>query len=813
MYKLRAELRAHGADVRGVAASKNGVIATASRDKTAALWDPDTLEPRTVLRGHGHFVNDVAFVNPDRLVTASSDKTLRLWDVKSGECTSVLEGHEEAVCGVSVLPSTDGGKIISASWDKTARVWDTQTGACLKVLSGHEAAVWGACGLPDGRLITVAADKSIRIWNADGSQSVALPAAHTDVVRGVMPGPKGGFITVANDSAMIYWSDQAPSFAESTRLSDLHDGSYIYSVDGLEMDIGKWTFVTGGEDNAVRVIDAELTSGTKISCTQTVMHPGTVWSACMCPGGDFVSACSDGVARIFTKDPAGVAEQDVLSSFEKAVSERQVNTKVIGGVDVSKLPEAEAALAIPGKKDGENKIVKTASGKADVYMWSAAEAKWSKVGEVVDNPSGGGAGGGAINGKSYDFVFEVEIGEGGKKEKLGYNRGENSYFAAQRFIDENELSQEFLDQIAQFIEQQVPADALRPQGAGPSDPLTGGARYVPGGGVGGAPSGAGGDPLTGGSRYVPGGGAMPTNAGGADPLTGGSRYVPGGSGSMSSKLPPPRKLIPHRDGVVLYKSTDQLEKIQLKLSDMNTEFAKAGSDIALNQDEAQVFGGSLLPKLKARGGAVAVLGDEDCRVVEKLLKWPTSHAFPVLDVARLVISFPSGCGYFFGTKNGEVLGDILRHMSSAEATAPVYIMGCRFLCNMFGNRVSGSKVLSEIEAILGATKGASKSSNRRARETYASLVINYAVMLHDGTAKADERAPVMETIVKLVTGGEKDEEVLYRLMVALGTLLCDDMDSARKGVELGAAQAASDAAAISARLQQIAMEIATIIAS
>lgn len=810
MYKLRAELRTHGADVRGVAASPEGVIATASRDNTVALWDRDAVEPRIILRGHDHFVNDVAFVG-GKLVTASSDKTLRVWDVKSGDCTSVLRGHEAPICAVAVLPVIDGEKIISASWDKTARVWDLQSGTCVKILGGHEAAVWGVSGFADGRLITVAADKTVRVWAPDGSEGIKLPSAHSDVVRDVIVGPKGGFVTVANDSAMIYWTDNDGSFSESRRLSDLHDGSYIYSIDGLEMEPGKWTFVSGGEDNSVRVVEADLTSSTNIECTQTVMHPGTVWSACLCPGGDFVSACSDGVARVFTRDPAAVAEADVLSTFEKAVSERQVNTKVIGGVDVTKLPEAEEALAAPGKKDGENKIVKTATGTAEVYMWSAAEGKWSKVGEVVDNPAGGG-GGGSISGKSYDFVFEVEVGEGGKKEKLGYNRGENPYFAAQRFIDDNELTPEFLDQIAQFIEQQVPADALRSQNAGPSDPLTGGSRYVPGGQA--ASTASGGDPLTGGSRYIPGGGGLARTAGaGGDPLTGGSRYIPGGSGIPPGKLPPPRKLIPHRDGVVLYKSTDQLEKIQAKLSEFNTEFATAGSDFALNQAEASVFGSSLLPKLKTRGGAVAILDDNDCAVVEKLLKWPTARVFPVFDVARLVISFPSGSAYFFGSRNGEALRDVLNHISSAEATAPVYIMSCRFLCNMFGNRVSGSKVLSEYETILSATEGASKSSNRRARETFASLMINYAVMMHDGQAKADERVAVLQRIVNLISGGEKDEEVLYRLMIAMGTLLCDDPESAQKGVELGVAQAAADVASVSARLQQIAMEIATIIAS
>eukprot|EP00177_Eucheuma_denticulatum_P007050 GFKZ01012830.1.p1 GENE.GFKZ01012830.1~~GFKZ01012830.1.p1 ORF type:complete len:860 (+),score=128.80 GFKZ01012830.1:155-2581(+) len=808
MYKLRAELRAHSADVRGVAASPDGVIATASRDNTIIIWDTNSIEPVHILRDHQHFVNDLIFHTRSILVSASADKTLRIWDTNTGQCINILKGHQASVCAVANMSE---GRVASASWDGTVRVWNVEKAVCDAVLGGHDGAVWGVASFPDGRIVTAGADKTVRIWNHSHTESAVLSGVHTDVIRAVVVGVKGGFVTVANDSTMVHWEDRGTGFMEGKKLMDLHDASYIYSLDAAQLNVGTWTLVSGGEDNAVRVVEMDFNDVTQMACVQTIMHPGTVWSACLCPGGDLVSACSDGVARVFTKDPEVMADPDVVAAFEKSVAERQVNTKVIGGVDVNKLPEAEAALAVPGKKDGENKIVKTAGGAAEVYMWSAAEARWSKVGEVVDNPSGvAGAGGGSIDGKTYDFVFEVEVGEGGRKEKLGFNRGENPYLAAQRFIDDNELSQEFLDQIAQFIEQQVPKDALVSQNSAASDPLTGGSRYVPSGG-----SGSGrtnGDPLTGGSRYIPGNAAQPGATGG-DPLTGASRYVPGGSSAPPNKLPPPRKLIPHKNGVVLYKSSDQLPKIQSKLSEFNAEFARAGSPFALSVEEAGVFGRSLIPKLSARGDAVVLLDDAECEVVGKLLKWPTSHAFPALDIARLVVSIPSGCAFFFGKENGAALGDVLRHLENPDAAASVYIMGCRFLCNMFGNRVSGTVAQKEVQQILGSCAGASRSANRRARETFASVVINYAVSLHDGKASVEERKMVMKRAIEVLEGGEQDEEVVYRMMLAIGTLMCGGDEFGTMGMEMGAVGAAAKAAPVSARVQQVALDIATIIAT
>ena len=56
------------------------LLATASADKTARLWDPDTGEQLRTLTGHTDWVFGVAFSPDGRLLaTASADKTAWLW--------------------------------------------------------------------------------------------------------------------------------------------------------------------------------------------------------------------------------------------------------------------------------------------------------------------------------------------------------------------------------------------------------------------------------------------------------------------------------------------------------------------------------------------------------------------------------------------------------------------------------------------------------------------------------------------------------------------------------------------------------------
>lgn len=76
--------------------------------------------------------------------------------------------------------------------------------------------------------------------------------------------------------------------------------------------------------------------------------------------------------------------------------------------------------------------------------------------------------------QEYDYVFNVDIEDGKPPLKLPYNTAEDPWFAAQRFLDDNELSQMFLDQVAGFIQKNTEGVTI---GEAPqekvSDPLTG----------------------------------------------------------------------------------------------------------------------------------------------------------------------------------------------------------------------------------------------------------------------------------------------------------------------------------------------------
>ena len=75
------------------------------------------------LTGHTSAIAGVAFSPDGRLLaTASSDGTARVWDPATGEHMRTLTGHTSAIYGVAFSP--DGRLLATASWDETTRVWD-----------------------------------------------------------------------------------------------------------------------------------------------------------------------------------------------------------------------------------------------------------------------------------------------------------------------------------------------------------------------------------------------------------------------------------------------------------------------------------------------------------------------------------------------------------------------------------------------------------------------------------------------------------------------------------------------------------------
>jgi DNA-binding SARP family transcriptional activator len=146
------------------------LVATASRDGTARVWDVGTGQLRHTLE-HTDQVWSASFSpTGSQLVTCGEKGRASVWDVGTGRLLYALEGHTDTVCYAEF--SVDGAQILTASWDGMAGVWDGRTGQLSHALE-HAKPVYSARFSPDSsRVITVSGDKMVKVWDAHTGQEL-----------------------------------------------------------------------------------------------------------------------------------------------------------------------------------------------------------------------------------------------------------------------------------------------------------------------------------------------------------------------------------------------------------------------------------------------------------------------------------------------------------------------------------------------------------------------------------------------------------------------------------------------------------------
>ncbi|KAG5526584.1 hypothetical protein RHGRI_032755 [Rhododendron griersonianum] len=440
-YRLSRELRGHDDDVRGICVCGNVGIATSSRDKTIRVWSLDPSNNRNydtskILLGHTSFVGPLAWVSPDeefpegRIVSGGMDTLVLVWDLRTGEAVQTLKGHQSQVTGIAL----DGSDIVSASVDCTLRRW--RKGQPIESWEAHKAAIQSVIKLPSGELVT-------------------------DTVRSLAVMPDLGIISASHDGSIRLWTISGQVLMEMVGHT-----SIVYSVDSHVSGL----IVSGSEDCFAKIWKDGV-------CIQSIEHPGCIWDVKFLENGDIVTACSDGVVRIWTVNNDKIADLSELESFASQLSHYKISRKKVGGLKLEDLPGLEA-LRLPGTSDGQTKVIREGDNGV-AYAWNLREQKWDKIGEVVDGPDDSMKRP-ILDGLQYDYVFDVDIGDGEPIRKLPYNRSDNPYATADKWLVKENLPLSYRQQIVEFILQNSGQRDFALDSAF-RDPYTGSNAYVPGG--------------------------------------------------------------------------------------------------------------------------------------------------------------------------------------------------------------------------------------------------------------------------------------------------------------------------------------------
>ena len=612
------------------------------------------------------------------------------------------------------------------------RLW--RNGQCISVLKGHTGPILCLCALESGDIVSGSGDSTIKKWiiSKTGCVCESTWVGHTDTVRCIATMSQSGrVISGSHDMTIRVWSEDGGKIAELVG----HTG-IIYAVSGMA---NSGIIASGSEDNTARIWDSSTNT-----CLQVIDHPGCVWTVCCLPNADVATGCSDSNARVFTTRSEMKASDEVLAQFatanekyrDSSSASAQGNSNSTGGAN-GNLPgnlklEDPTSLNAPGAKDGAIKLINEA-GVGVAYSWNMATMVWDRIGEITDGPGDVSQGGKMYNGKQYDYVFDVDIGDGVPQRKLPFNVGDNPVEVAQKWLEEQNLPETYKEQVVDFLIQNTGGSSSQMQ----FDP----------------------------SQNV-------------DPFTGGAAYQPSNTNSTNSSN---RKLshIP-KVGMIFYETVpfDNLFKKILEFYSLVN-----GEELA-DADKECVEG--LIASMK-QGSLPSGITMKAQEVLAKFMLWPSDKLFPCIDLIRMVVLLIHDATYFAGP-GCHILETILAASSNSDASIPTKLVTLKLLCNCFKHASLTVWLSSKADHILNAFSTLSDSNNKHIRLALSNFLLNLSVLL---SAPKTRSSPVLFQCSSLACevikhAVEDDIEPSFRALVCVGTLVYEntDMKSMVKTLEM-----------------------------
>eukprot|EP00727_Mastigamoeba_balamuthi_P005663 m51a1_g1716 hypothetical protein (783) ;mRNA; f:46069-49053 len=749
-YKLARELRGHTADARSLC----------YLSKLNLLWSADGKDlVRRIEGAHAKAVAALCEMADGSLASGGYDALVKVWPAASlvpprgtgddDAAPAVLAGHEGPVTSLSCAPD---GTLVSGSWDNTARVW--RGGECERVLRGHTDQVWAVHALPDSaHFVTAGDDQTVRTWRrSDGAQLSALPRVHTARVRGIASVPSASaagalLATCSNDGTVALWDGAAGACVAQLRGHT----SFVYA---LCAGAAAGELASCGEDRTARV-------WREGALAQTLVHPACVW-ACACVGasGDLATACADGCVRLWTRDAARWAAADVREAYEASLASDIASGAV--GVDVSAVLSGAEVLRAPGSHDGEIRVARDEGGRPCAYHWSAEAGEWRVIGEVVDGRPHEKA---VVAGKEYSEAFDVELD--GRWMRLGYNAGENPYVAARRFIEDNDLDADYLEEVAQFVIANT---------SGAAAPAAADDQFC--------------DPLTGSSRYIPGTGAKMGGGAGVDPFTGANRYIPGeGQQQQQAAQQPAPAPAPQQQARRQYDYFPQTEPrvlLATNVEGLRAALQSTNDALLASDDTAERALGVPAPELAAALAELPGVPAVACGALVAMTRWRPESLLAVVDLLSLAVADARTAALWgaseFGAERAGVVEYVRRVVHEREVPPAVVTPAAKFLCNALAAPAFEAVARAKASAVLDLCAENAKCELAFVRSAVSSVLFNFVLRFRD---HSQDTLIQCLSLFNEILSSETSPDIVGNTLMAVGTALWESPSVAALAAEFG----------------------------
>ena len=380
---------------------------------------------------------------------------------------------------------SESNVFVSGGSDYKAIVWNSKQ-EILYELKGHTGNINSIDITKDGKIITGSYDATAKVWDKD--KCLYTLSGHLHGVE-VCALDSGEIITGTYKDIYI-WSNKGKQiksikFAHDHMIRKIrkHPLGFISCANDGYVKI--WT----NKGEIIRKVEAHpingdipsfiyglacFKNGNFISCgedgtvkifnadcflQEPLRHPGAVWDVSILPNGDIVTACADRCVRIWSKDSNRKANKDAIMEYRKHL---QMTLDAQSNIDIDKL-EPPSALLENGKKPGDIKMINDPKRGPSVYQWDISKREWVYIGEILGKKVGNdskksGAPGGMLNGKKYDHITYIDL-NGDQQVPLGFMRDDDPKKIARDWCVIHSVDLDLAPQVEKHVKQFIDPQA------------------------------------------------------------------------------------------------------------------------------------------------------------------------------------------------------------------------------------------------------------------------------------------------------------------------------------------------------------------
>lgn len=270
--------------------SKDDFLITASRDKSARVWNIDSTDcVRKFDTDEDDPTSVVVLGQKILLLGTASHNELRTWKLDSGiQLDNLLIENAKSIH--SLLEYKNSIILVGTNHNVEMRqinVGPICTSNSVASFEGHQGAVLTMCYYQDMRkLITGSTDATIRIWSMNDQKKIRILFGHEKPVLAIVVAENTRLISSAADSTIIIWN-----LLNGDCLKTLRDHTDWVTC----LIIRKDQLISGSDDKTLRVWDIDNRKCTKI----IKEHEINVLTLALARNNKLISTASDGCVKIW----------------------------------------------------------------------------------------------------------------------------------------------------------------------------------------------------------------------------------------------------------------------------------------------------------------------------------------------------------------------------------------------------------------------------------------------------------------------------------------------------------------------------------